>query len=215
MSFAKKWEKKDDPSTYDKVVESIKPSDPLKTKLMESIRRIELENQRLDQAYSRFQEHDKALFDKAVESYKVHDDKRASIYANEVAEIRKIERMLLQTKLALEQIALRMRTSTELGDVAASLLPVVETMNDLKLGIASINPQTEKGMGDLGDLLSGMVANVGVVTMGPINFEAVNDDASKILGEAQFVAESKISNGFPPLPGETTGQSVRGEDSKP
>jgi division protein CdvB (Snf7/Vps24/ESCRT-III family) len=60
-----------------------------------------------------------------------------------------------------------------------------------------------------------MVANVGVVTMGPINFEAVNDDASKILGEAQFVAESKISNGFPPLPGETTGQSVRGEDSKP
>jgi division protein CdvB (Snf7/Vps24/ESCRT-III family) len=215
MSFAKRWERKGDPSTYDKMVETIRPSDPLKTKLEASIKRIEIENQRLDQAYDRLQKHDKLLFDKAVESYKVHDDKRVGVYANEIAEIRKIERMILQTKLALEVIALRGRTSTELGDIAVSLLPVVETMNDLKVGIASISPQTEKGLGDLGNLLSGMVANAGVVTMDPITFESVNDVASKILGEAQFVAESKINDGFPELPSKTPGQFIGENDSKP
>jgi division protein CdvB (Snf7/Vps24/ESCRT-III family) len=215
MSFAKRWERKEDPSTYDKMVETIRPSDPLKTKLEASIKRIEIESQRLDQAYDRLQKHDKALFDKAVESYKVNDDKRAGVYANEIAEIRKIERMILQTKLALEVIALRGRTSTELGDIAVSLLPVVGTINDLKMGIATISPQTDKGLGDLGDLLSGMVADVGVVNMDPITFESGNEVASKILSEAQYLAESKISDSFPELPGKMSGQPIGEDDSKP
>ena len=209
MSFAKRWEKKDDPSTYDKMVEKIRPSDPLKTKLEASIRRVELENQRLDQTYDRLQKQDKVLFDKAVECKKVHDDLRASVYTNEIAEIRKLERMILQTKLALEVVVLRGRTSTELGDIAVSLLPMVETMNGLKMGIATINPQTEKRLGELDDLLSGMVVNVGLVTMDAITFDDVNDGGSKILGEAQLVAESKINNGFPELPGNSSDQSLK------
>jgi division protein CdvB (Snf7/Vps24/ESCRT-III family) len=215
MSFAKRWEKKDDPSQYDKMVEAIKPSDPLKMRLVASIKRIELENQRLDQGYDRFQKREKELFDKVVEAYKGHDDRRANIYAVEVAEIRKIEKMIFQMKLALEQISLRMRTSTELGDVAASLLPVVDTMNELQAGITSINPQTDKELGELGDLLSGMVADAGMVGMGSISFEAVNEDSSKILGEAQVVAESRIGDGFPQLPGKMRGQSIVEDDSKP
>ena len=215
MSFAKRWEKQENPSTYGKMVETIKPSDPLKSKLVDSIRQIELENQHLDQAYVRFQKREKELFDRVVEAYKTHDDRRANIYANEVAEIRKIEGMFLQSKLALEQIALRMRTSTELGDVAATLLPVLGTMNELKSGIASISPQTEKGLGDLGELLNGMVADAGMVSAGSISFEAVNDDASRILGEAQVIAESKISDGFPPLPAKKPGQFIGEDDSKP
>ncbi len=212
MSFGKRWENKTDPSTYEKMIEYIKPSDPLKSRLVESIRRIELENQRLDQAYSRFQDREKALFNKAVEAYTAHDTPRANVFANEVAEIRKIERIVLQTKLALEQIALRLRTSTELGDVAASLLPVVGVMNDVKSSIASISPQTQKELGDLGDLLSGMVVDAGMISIEPISFDTVNEDAMNILGEAQMVAGSKISETFPELPRDKTGQPLGTED---
>ncbi|MCX6648481.1 MAG: Snf7 family protein [Candidatus Bathyarchaeota archaeon] len=215
MSFSKKWEKKDDPSAYDKLAETINPSDPLKSRLVASVRRIDLENQRLDQAYARFEKREKELFDKVTEAYKAHDKNRANIYANEVTEIRKIERMILQSKLALEQIALRMRTSTELGDVAASLLPVVDTMNDLKTGIASISPQTEKSLGSLGDLLTGMVADAGLVSMGPISFETVNEGTSEILGEAQIVAENKMNETFPKAPRKTSDNYIGEDNSKP
>jgi len=213
MSFAKRWEKKDDPSTIDKMVETVRPSDPLKTKLESSIKRVELECQRLDQAYDRLQKQDKALFDKAVECYKVHDEKRANVYATEIAELRKLQKIILQVKLALEVVALRGKTSTELGDVAVSLLPMVGTMNDLRKGIATITPQTEKGLGELDGLLSGMVVDAGIVMTNPITFDAMNEDASEILGEAQFVAESKINNGFPELSGNSSGQPVREDDS--
>jgi division protein CdvB (Snf7/Vps24/ESCRT-III family) len=214
MSFTKKWAKNEEPSNYEKMVEVIRPSDPLKEKLVSSVKRIELENQRLDQAYARFQKRERELFDKVTEAYKAHDKNRANIYANEVAEIRRIERMILQSKLALEQIALRMRTSTELGDVAASLLPVVDVMNELRPSLASITPQTEKELGSLGDLLSGMVINGGFVDMEPITFESVGEDTSKILGEAQVVAESRISRDFPQLPGRRSSQSL-GDDARP
>jgi division protein CdvB (Snf7/Vps24/ESCRT-III family) len=212
MSFAERWEKKGDPSTYDKMVEVIRPSDPLKSKLEASIKRIEIEINRLDQSHDRLQKHDKALFDKAVECQRMHDDKRASVYANEIAEIRKIERMILQTKLALEVVASRGRTSTELGDVAVSLLPTIEIMNELKMGIAAVTPQAENGLGELGDLLSGMAVDTGIV-MNPITFDAVNDDASRILGEAQYLAESKMNNGFPELPSNRSDQPIGEKDS--
>jgi division protein CdvB (Snf7/Vps24/ESCRT-III family) len=215
MSFSKKWVKKDDPSAYDRLAETISPSDPLKSRLVASVRRIELENQRLDQAYSRFEKREKELFDKTTEAFKGHDKIRANIYANEVAEIRNIKRMILQSKLALEQIALRMRTSTELGDVAASLLPVVDTMNELKAGIASINPQTEKSLGSLGDLLTGMVADAGLVNMGSISFDAVNEDTSEILGEAQVVAEKMMDDTFPQTPGKRFSSFISEDNSKP
>jgi division protein CdvB (Snf7/Vps24/ESCRT-III family) len=215
MSFSKKWEKKDDPSAYNKLAETINPSDPLKSRLVASVRRIELENQRLDQAYSRFEKREKELFDKVTEAYKAHDKIRANIYANEVAELRNIKRMLLQSKLALEQIALRMRTSTELGDVAASLLPVVDAMNDLKTGIASISPQTEQSLGSLGDLLSGMVADAGLSNMGSISFDTVNEETSEILGEAQIVAENKMSETFPQAPRKRSDYFIGEDSSKP
>ncbi len=214
MSFARKWDKNDDPTRYERVIEAIKPSDPLKARLISSVKRIEIENQRLDQAYARFQKREKELFDRATEAYIAHDKERANIYANEVAQIRKIEKMLLQCKLALEQIALRMMTSTELGDVAATIIPVVEVMNDLKSSIVSITPQTERELGSLGDLLTGMVADGGMVDIGPLTYDVLSEDTSRIMGEAQVVAESRIGTDFPQLPTRNVDEPTSGDESR-
>ncbi|MBM3292716.1 hypothetical protein FJY84_08575, partial [Candidatus Bathyarchaeota archaeon] len=86
MSFDKKWDSKNEFSNSNN---TIKSSDPLKSRLTASINRIELENQRLEQAAIRFQNRGKTIFDKVVDSYSKHDTARANIYANELAEIRK------------------------------------------------------------------------------------------------------------------------------
>lgn len=208
MDFANKWEPSENAS-------HARSSIPLKAGLTASIQQIDKEIQRLDQALSRFQAREKELFARTVEAYKTRDDKRSKIYATEVAEVRKISKMMLQMKLALEQISLRMRTTTELGDIAASLLPVVDVMNDLRIDIASISPLTEKGMGDLGDLLNGIVIDVGLVGGNNLSFETVDEDAANILNEAQIVAQSKISDGFPMLRGEKNRSRLGEVASKP
>ncbi len=216
MSFGKRWEMKNESSTLDKVKGTINPSDPIKSRLNDSIKRIELENQRLEQASIRFKNRDKTIFKQIVESYKKHDTESANVYATELAEIRKMEKMILHAQLALEQIAIRMKTVTELGDVAVTLLPVVGIMNDIKSGIDSINPQTEKELGEINSLLSGIVIDVGAVTDMDINFESVNEDSSQIMNEAQTIVESRILNTFPKLPESkdqltTSGQNTRSQ----
>jgi division protein CdvB (Snf7/Vps24/ESCRT-III family) len=112
MSFDKRWEKNTDPTAYEKVKEAIRPSEPLKSRLMDSVKQIEQENQRLTLASQRFAERDKMIFNKVVEAYTSHDTARAKIYANELVEVRKMQKMIFSAKLALEQISLRMRTVT-------------------------------------------------------------------------------------------------------
>ncbi len=197
MSFDKKWVKNDDYSTLDRVKDSIKSSDPLKSKLQESISRIEVENRRLDQATQRFQNREKMVFNKIVEAYSKHDKVSAGAYANELVEIRKLSRMILQASLALEQISLRMKTVTDLGDVAVSLMPVIKVIQDIKPGMDSINPQTEKQLGEISSLLNGMVADTGMVNELNMNFDAMTEDSSKILDEAIVIHESRIGERFP------------------
>jgi division protein CdvB (Snf7/Vps24/ESCRT-III family) len=213
VSFEKKWEKKNDSSTSNKGRDTINPSDPLKSRLNALSRRMELENQRLEQASIRFQDRDKMIFKKVVDAYSKHDTISANVYANEVAAIRKMEKMIFDARLALEQIALRTKTATGLGDVAITLSPVSGIMNGIKSGITSINPQTEKELGEINNLLNGIVVEASAVTEMNINFESVNEDSSEIINEAKIVAESRMSEAFQKLPGTETSQPI-GEDNK-
>jgi len=213
VSFEKRWEKKNDSSTFNKGRDTINSSDPLKSRLNALIRRMELENQRLEQASIRFQDRDKMIFQKVVDAYSKHDTISANVYANEVAAIRKMEKMIFDARLALEQIALRTNTATGLGDVAVTLSPVSGIMNGIKSGITSINPQTEKELGEINNLLNGIVVEASAVTEMNINFESVNEDSSKIINEAKIVVEAKMSDSFQNLHGTEPSQPI-GEDNK-
>ena len=65
---------------------------------------------RLDQANERFTKKDKTLFAKLVDAYTQHDTAHANIYANELAEVRKMAKLTMNARLALDQIALRIKT---------------------------------------------------------------------------------------------------------
>ncbi|MBS7620146.1 hypothetical protein KEJ21_05835 [Candidatus Bathyarchaeota archaeon] len=200
-SFATRWERTDNASLSTKVKEAVRPPGPLKPRLDAAIKRIDLQIQRLDQASNRFNERDKAIFNRIVDAYSKHDTARASVLANELAEIRKMEKMIMHARLALEQITLRLKTVTELGDVAVTLLPVVGVIRDIKTGISTVSPQAEKELGEIGNLLSGIVVDAGAVTGSTINFESANEDSQKIIEEAAAIAEQRMKETFPDLPG--------------
>jgi len=199
--FSKKWEERETQAPMGtRVKEAVRPPGPLKPRLDFAIRRIELQVQRLDQASDRFTERDKSIFIRIVEAYTKHDMPRASVFANELSEIRKMEKMIMHARLALEQIVLRLKTVSELGDVVTTLAPAVGVLRTVRNGMASIFPEAERELGQIGNLLSGIIIDAGQSTGLTINFETANDDAQKILTEAATVAEQKIKEKFPELP---------------
>ncbi len=201
MKFTKKWGKGyKEPALKERIKEAIRSPEPLKPRLDLAVRRIELQIQKLDKATNRLTERDKAIFDRIVKAYSKHDMPRANVFANELAGIRKMEKMIMHSRLALEQIALRLSTVSELGDVVTTLGPAVGVLRSVRDGMSAIFPEAERELGQIGNLLGGMITDVGQNTGVSIDFETANDDAQNILDEAATVAEQKIKEKFPALP---------------
>ena len=199
--FAKRWEsRKEEQPFSSKIVTAVRPPRPLKPRLDFAVRRIELQTQKLDQATERFSQRDKAIFARIVDAYTKHDAARANVFANELAEIRKMERLIINARLALEQIVLRLRTVSELGDVVSTLGPAVGVLRSVRAGLASVFPEAENELGEIGNLLSGIMIEAGQSSGMTLNFDTVNEDAQKILTEAATVAEQRIKEKFPELP---------------
>ncbi len=199
--FAKKWEaKRDEQPLGNRIKDAVNPPGPLKPRLDFAVRRIELQVQKLDQATDRFSQRDKAIFARIVDAYTKHDTARANVFANELAEVRKMSKLIMNAKLALEQITLRLRTVSELGDVVSTLGPAVGVLRSVRSGLVSVFPEAENELGEIGNMLSGIMIEAGQGSGMTLNFDAVNEDASKILVEAATVAEQKIKDKFPDLP---------------
>lgn len=199
--FAKKWETKREEAPFtNKIKDAVKPPGPLKPRLDFATRRIDLQVQKLDQANERFSQRDRAIFAKIVDAYTKHDSARANVFANELAEVRKMSKLIMNAKLALEQITLRLRTVSELGDVVSTLGPAVGVLRSVRSGLVSVFPEAENELGEIGNMLSGIMIEAGQGSGMTLNFDSVNEDASKILTEAATVAEQKIKDKFPDLP---------------
>ena len=212
--FAKKWgEPYDKAPLTNKIKEAVRPPGPLKPRLDLAVRRIELQCQKLDKATDRFSERDKSIFARIVNAYSKHDMSRANVFANELAEIRKMEKMIMHARLALEQIVLRLRTVSELGDVVTTLAPAIGVLRSVKNGMSAVFPEAERELGHIGDLLSGIVMDAGQTSGIGISFDTASDDAQKVLQEAAMVAEQKMKDKFPELPAGIPSIGVKEEAS--
>jgi division protein CdvB (Snf7/Vps24/ESCRT-III family) len=207
--FAKKWEQNREAETpLDTIRNAVQPPPPLKPRLDFAIRKLDLQINKLDQANERFTQKDRALFAKLVNAYTAHDTAHANIYATELAELRKMSKLIMNARLALDQVSLRIKTVSELGDVVATLGPCIGVLRSISSGLGGVLPEAEGELSDIGNMLSGLMFEAGTSSGMSLNFDSVNEDASKILAEAATVAEQRVSANFPDLPpGMTTGST--------
>ena len=189
--------------------DAVRPVAPLKPRLDAAIRRMEAQISRLDQASERFNQKDKMLFSKIVDAYQKHDTAHANIYANELAEVRKVEKITMNARLALDQVLLRVRTVSELGDVVSTLGPVIGVLGSLRTGLVGVLPEAENDIGEIANMLSGVMFDAGASTGMSLSFNTLNEDATNILNEAATVAEQRINQKLPDLP-PGVASSVRG-----
>lgn len=197
--FISHWKSKEQKeSALTSKIKSIgKPVENVKDQINMVIQRIDNQNRSLDAAIQRFQNRDVAIFQSVVKAIANRDQARANIYANELGEIRKVEKMLIQESLALESVSMRLRTVSEVGDLVAILGPASSVLNTVRTGMSGILPQASQELESIGRLLGDICTQTSQSSEPPVNLGTVNEDALAILEEAEVAAEKRIRDQFP------------------
>jgi len=199
--FTSKWNNEKTPGFSDKVKEVIRADKgPVKPKLEQAVRQIKTQIVKLDQTSEKLKTRDANIFNSVVAALQKHDQPHATVYANELAEVRKMNKMVTQSKLALEQIALRLNTVSELGDVVVTLTPAMGVIRDIQSGVMNILPEAEHEISEINGLLSGILVDAGQIGGHNINFENSNVESQQIMDEASAIADEKMKEQFPDLP---------------
>jgi division protein CdvB (Snf7/Vps24/ESCRT-III family) len=197
-NFLKQWDSDSDAFKLKGI--RLHRAPPIKQQLASAIYRIRLQQSKLESTSMRMQQHDKEIFAKCVSAQMTHETARAAIYANECAEVRKIAKVTLQSQLALEQVAIRLETIEEFGDVARMMRPVASVIQSVKGQISGIIPEVGFELNQVGEMLNSFTAEAGQPLTDSIEVGTSNEEAQRILGEANAIAEQHIREKFPELP---------------
>ena len=131
---------------------------------------------------------------------RTYDRNRAALYANELAEVRKALRSINQAKLAIEQISLRIGTVKDIGDIVVTLAPAMSVIKNVKGSLSNVLPQADDEFNNISDLLSSILVAAGQTGGITLNFSAANDEAEKILSDAEGQVESEMKEKLPSVP---------------
>lgn len=201
MSFGSKWIKPQTESVSNKLLEGIKPQAPLKPRIEEAQKKLQMQISKLDSISSKMDEKDHLIFKRVVHAMQNHDSQYAKILSNELSQIRKMNKMISSAKLALEQIQLRLNTITELGDVVITLSPAMSVIKGIQGGLSSMMPEADQSFGQISDLLGSIMADSGQIPTAEITGStALNEDSMKIIEEASAIVEQNMKDKFPDLP---------------
>jgi division protein CdvB (Snf7/Vps24/ESCRT-III family) len=197
--FITRWKSKEqeEPSLTTKIKNIAKPVESVKDQINMVIQRIDIQNKTLEAAIQRFQNRDASIFQSVVKAIANRDQARANIYANELGEIRKVEKMLIQESLALESVSMRLRTVSEVGDLVTILGPAASVLNTVRSGMSDILPQASQELESIGSLLGDICTQTSQSSESTVNVGTVNEDALAILEEAEVAAEKRIRDQFP------------------
>jgi division protein CdvB (Snf7/Vps24/ESCRT-III family) len=206
-SFVDRWkEKEKQPSIASKIKNIGKPSESLKQQINVVTQRINVQTRTLGNAVKRFESRDAELFKRVVKALSERDTARANVFASELSEVRKVEKMLMHASLALESVSMRLNTVSELGDLVTVLAPAASVLNNIRSGMSTVFPEASQELENIGGLLSEIVTTTNQSTGTPMNVNTANEEAEKILEEAELAAEKRLRDQFPEV---AAGAAVR------
>ena len=210
-SFLNKW--KDTVKNNEKLTSAfmgkVKPEAPLKNRLEVAQKKLQLQITKLDEIDTKLNQKNNAIFEKIVEAKKSNNETYAKVYANELAEVRKHEKMVNNAKLSMEQIQIRLNTVSELGDVVVTLSPCMSLIKGLRSDMGGMMPTVTDSMQDLSNMLGDIVTGSSITHDGSIGqVESTNSDAQSILAEAQSIVEGQARQSMPEPPSTTTIESI-------
>lgn len=199
-NFDKTWTRQEKPGMTDKLRESVKPQGALKPRIQTGVNKLQVQISKLDSMLNKLRERDARLFQRIVVAMKSHDTQTSKILSNELAEIRKVSKMLGNARMSLEQVQLRLTTIHDLGDAMVAIGPAMSTMKGLKSSLGRFMPEADSELNSMTQTLNGLMMDSLAGDSFGMESDISSEETDKILQEASSVAEQQVGDRFPSVP---------------
>lgn len=203
-NFQNKWAKPVTPGITERINEAVKPKGALKPRVEMAVKRLQGQISKLDNMLTKLKQRDEKIFNRIVIATQQHDTHGSKVLSNELAEVRKVSRVLGNARMALEQIELRLTTFHDLGDTVVTIMPTIGLMKSLKSSLVKFMPEADQEVTRMTEMLGGLMTDT---FSGDSSFgiePSTNAESDKILQEAAAIAETAVDEKFPSMPIEQT-----------
>ena len=200
MPFDKTWARQETKSMTEKIREAVKPQGALKPRIQTAVNKLQVQTSKMDVMLTNLRERDQQLFTRIVTAMQDHDTSASKVLSSELAEVRKVSRMLGNARNSLEQVQLRLTTIHDLGDAMVSIGPAMSTMKGLKSSLGRFMPEADSELSSMTETLSGLMVDSISGNSFTTESDVVNEEMDAILQEASAVAEQQTDERFPSIP---------------
>lgn len=200
--FDKRWTKPPTPTLGERINDAIKPKGPLKPRMEVAVRKLQNQISKLDGMINKLKQRDEKLFKRIVTATQQHDTTTSRVLSKELAEVRKVTKLLGNARMALEQIELRLSTFHDLGDTVVTIMPTIGLMRNLRSSLVKFMPEADHELAGMTEMLNGLMTDTFHSGDFGIDSEATTEESEKILQEAAAVAEASINDKLPSMPAE-------------
>ena len=169
-------------------------------RIVDILTHLKIQSEKLKRTYHRLLARDKELFEACVRAEQELDRDRATIYANEIAQLRKMSRTILKSQISLEKVILRLETIRDFGDVMNVLAPATKIIRRIQSDLSGLVPEVAHNLRMVDEMLEGIMVEAGNVTGATVSVMVADSEARRILEEASEIAAQRMSNQFPELP---------------
>jgi division protein CdvB (Snf7/Vps24/ESCRT-III family) len=199
-NFDKTWAKQETQSVTGKIRDAVKPQGALKPRIQNAVNKLQVQVSKMDTMLTKLRERDQQIFKRIVAAMQQHDTSTSKVLSNELAEIRKVSRMLGNARMSLEQVQLRLTTIHDLGDAMVAIGPAMSTMKGLKSSLGRFMPEADTELNSMTQTLNGLMLDSLSGDSFTMESDASSEETDKILQEASAVAEQQIGDKFPSVP---------------
>ncbi|OLD31759.1 MAG: hypothetical protein AUI61_04235, partial [Thaumarchaeota archaeon 13_1_40CM_2_39_13_2] len=140
-TFAKNWQRPQTPGIGERINDALKPKGALKPRMESAIKRLQTQIAKLDGMVTKLKQRDEKLFKRIVVATQQHDLTTSKVLSKELAEVRKVTKLLGNARIALEQIELRLSTFHDLGDTVVTIMPTIGLMKNLRSSLIKFMPE--------------------------------------------------------------------------
>ena len=193
------------------MIKLFQPPRPIGEVILQSTRQLKTQRVKLEQATIRLRQRDEVLFQECVAEISRNRQDRASIRANELAEVRKLLLMITQCQLALERVILRLETIKEVAEIMADLSPALKSLRAVTENLVNVMPDVAQELENINVSISDTLAtthlNSSPELIAPLAKKT--EAGEEILKEVSSFLEEKLTEQLPAPPVSMDPQEVK------
>lgn len=169
----------------------------------ETVSELKRQSARLEQVSGTLRQRDRTLFGMVEKAVQIKDTLRAQIYANELARVRNVQKVISQSQLAIDCISIRLESFLDICQVVAELKPVTQEIKSVSKEVSQVMPQFTSDMQMLSqvanEVLQSSNLNFNQQSLEGI-FAVKSQEGADILREVSSMVEQNLHSSFPEPP---------------